>query len=90
MKHEHGGARPNSGRKPLPEELKERTGIFKFVRPSLKFIEECLQPDSSKELKRWATEIVLRKTIPDKRATEVTGSHGDPIKIKIVAEAIRS
>lgn len=86
----HGGYRPGSGKKPLPDELKNNKGIFKFLRPSLAFINECLQEEASKDLKKWATELVLRKTIPDKRATEVTGEGGGDIKIKIVQEAVKS
>lgn len=80
-----GGKRPNSGRKSLSQEQKVFEKIYTFLPQAIKFLQYCYEK-GDEDLKKWATEITLKKTIPDKKAIEVSGGMGEPIIVKIIGD----
>ena len=77
-----GGSRLNSGRKSLADEQKTFKEIHKFLPQAMEFLEKAFSGDDTK-LKKWATEQVFKKTIPDLQAMELTGKDGEDLNIVI-------
>ena len=81
----NGGKRPGAGRKSLSQEQRVFGKIYKFLPQAIKFLQHCYE-EGDEDLKKWATEITLKKTIPDKKAIEVSGGIGEPIIVKIIGD----
>ena len=83
-----GGYREGSGRPPLSETQKTFISQMEELFPkAIAYLEECLD-SRNPQLKNWATEIVLKKTVPDKKAIEVTGKDGEAVNVRIINDYI--
>jgi hypothetical protein len=81
-----GGAREGAGRPSLSVTQKTFIAQMEELFPkAIEYLRECLESHNA-NLKNWATEIVLKKTVPDKKAIEVTGEGGGAINVRIIGD----
>jgi hypothetical protein len=84
---EHGGARPNSGRKPIEQRL---TNYGKAIRMLDDNVEAALQvvidglKSESAAYRLKCAELLLKKSMPDKK--EIAGADGGPMLVEVITK----
>jgi MFS superfamily sulfate permease-like transporter len=88
----HGGARPNSGRKPREKVLTNYQKAIKLldnsIEQAIETLIECLSDDSV-QVRLKAAEILLKKTLPDRKEVDLNDKT-DRTEIQKELEEIRN